>query len=162
MKKVDITWKPIDMDRRPEGAYCHRMNVTWADCDPARIAYTGRLPYFALDAINAWWEEHLDGAGWFQLEIDRNVGTPFVRLEMDFLSPVSPRHTLLCYVWPFHLGRTSVTFRVDGEQNHILCFSAKTVSVFTVAREFKKQPPPEDMRKIIEAHISCRDLPHSG
>ena len=33
-------------------AFVHPVNVTWADCDPAKIAYTARLPYFALDAIN--------------------------------------------------------------------------------------------------------------
>ena len=71
--------------------FVHEINVTWGDCDPAQIAYTARLPYFALDAINAWWEAHFDGDGWFQLQIDRNIGTPFVNLSMDFRSPVTPR-----------------------------------------------------------------------
>ena len=97
--------------------YVHQINVTWADCDPARIAYTGRLPYFALDAINGWWEAHLGGDGWFQMELDRNVGTPFVRMEMDFSHPVTPRHPLMCETYPVRLGRSSITFRVRGRQN---------------------------------------------
>ena len=82
--------KPTEMDPRPAGAICHKINVTWGDCDPARIVYTGRLPWFALDAINGWWEVQLGGDGWFQLEVDRNLGTPFVRLEMDFAARSHP------------------------------------------------------------------------
>ena len=43
-----IMSKPTEMDPRPIGAICHKINVTWGDCDPARIVYTGRLPWFAL------------------------------------------------------------------------------------------------------------------
>lgn len=137
------------MQPRPDNAHTHVINVTWGDCDPAKIAYTARLPWFALDAINGWWEAHLDGDGWFQMELDRNVGTPFVRLEMDFTSPVTPRHPLICHVWPERLGETSITFRVDGEQDGTLCFSTRTVSVFTVADAFKKRPAPEEFKRII-------------
>ena len=136
------------MPDRPPSAYRHEIRVTWGDCDPARIAYTGRLPWFALDAINAWWEEHL-GQGWYQLELDRNVGTPFVRLEMDFTAPVTPRHRLICHVWPSRLGDSSITFRVDAEQDGKLCFSARTVSVFITADAFKKRKPPEDIRDML-------------
>ncbi|MGA1760952.1 MAG: acyl-CoA thioesterase, partial [Paracoccaceae bacterium] len=122
--------------------------VSWGDCDPARIVYTGKLPTMALEAINGWWEKHL-GDGWFQMEIDRNVGTPFVRLEMNFQSPVTPRHRLKCYVWPVKLGDTSIAFRVDGEQDGTLCFSFRSVSVFIVANEFKKRKPSQEMADLI-------------
>ena len=62
----------------------HEIRVGWGDCDPARIAYTGRLPVFALEAIDAWWEHVLGGDGWYQLELDRGFGTPFVHLSLDF------------------------------------------------------------------------------
>lgn len=146
------------MEPRPANALAHAINVTWGDCDPARIVYTARLPWFALDAINAWWEAHLDGDGWFQMELDRNVGTPFVRLEMDFRAPVTPRHPLICHVWPSRLGETSVEFRVDGEQDGRHCFSTRTVSVFIAADQFHKQPPPEDIRRLVEAHIPERPV----
>ena len=92
-------------DDRPENALRHEIRVTWGDCDPAKIAYTARLPWFALDAINAWWEDRLGGDGWFQMELDRNVGTPFVHMSMDFLAPVTPRDRLICHVWPARLGK---------------------------------------------------------
>lgn len=133
--------------------YIHEINVTWADCDPARIAYTGRLPYFALDAINGWWEAHLGGDGWFQMEIDRNVGTPFVRMEMDFAHPVTPRHPLLCETAPVRLGTKSITFSVKGRQNGEHCFKGLFTSVFIIADRFQSQAVPDDFRKLVERHL---------
>ena len=127
----------------------HEIRVTWGDCDPARIAYTARLPWFALDAINAWWEAHLDGDGWYQLELDRNIGTPFVNLNMDFRHPVTPRHRLMCEVWPCRLGDKSITFSVVGRQNEIVCFEGSFTCVFTIADQFKSQAAPPELRAII-------------
>ncbi len=130
----------------------HTIRVTWGDCDPARIAYTGRLPWFALDAINGWWEHHL-GDGWFQLEIDRNVGTPFVHMSMDFRNPVTPRHPLICQVWPNKLGETSIGFHVAAFQNGTPCFEGDFVCVFIIADQFRKAPPPLDIRAIVEKYL---------
>ena len=54
----------------------------WGDCDPAQIAYTARLPAFSLEANDAWWEAPQDGDGWFQMELDRGYGTPFVSMHL--------------------------------------------------------------------------------
>lgn len=138
----------------PEGAFRHEIRVTWGHCDPARIAYTGHIPWWALDAIDAWWQAHLGGdAGWFHLELDRNIGTPFVRLEMDFRSPITPRHPLVCQVWPARLGTKSITFGVAGSQDATLCFDGLFTSVFTVADKFESQPAPPDLRALIEPHL---------
>jgi 4-hydroxybenzoyl-CoA thioesterase len=51
--------KPIELGADSTGAaaahapFVHRIRVRWADCDPASIAYTGQLPRFALEAIEA-------------------------------------------------------------------------------------------------------------
>ncbi|WP_299750241.1 thioesterase family protein [uncultured Tateyamaria sp.] len=131
----------------------HAIRVTWGDCDPAKIAYTGRMPWFALDAINAWWEAHLGGDGWYQLELDRNIGTPFVHMSMDFRSPVTPRHRLICSVRPSRLGEKSVTFRVDGHQNGVLCFEGTFTCVFVIADQFKSCSAPPELRAVIAPHI---------
>ncbi|MFL4469839.1 acyl-CoA thioesterase [Tateyamaria armeniaca] len=129
--------------------FIHEIRVTWGDCDPARIAYTARLPWFALDAINAWWEAHLGGDGWYQLELDRNIGTPFVHLSMDFRAPVTPRHRLMCEVWPSRLGETSITFSMLARQDGTVCFEGTFTCVFVIADQFKSQRPPADLREII-------------
>jgi acyl-CoA thioesterase FadM len=141
------------MTPRPDTAFVHDIRVTWGDCDPARIAYTARLPWFALDAINAWWAEHYADAGWFEMELDRNVGTPFVRMEMDFKSPVTPRHMLHCHTWPSALGTKSITFRVDGVQDGVTCFEGAFTCVFIIADQFKSRPAPDDIRALVQSHI---------
>ena len=130
--------------------YEHEIHVTWGDCDPARIAYTGRLPEFALLAINGWWEHHLGGDGWFQMEMDRGFGTPFVHLSLDFRSPVTPRHRLMCEVWPTELGTKSISFRVVGRQGGVTCFEGRFVCVFTEAGSVRTRPAPPDIRAIVE------------
>lgn len=135
----------------------HPIAVRWADCDPAEIAYTGRIPLWALDAIDAWWEDRSGGTGWFQLNMDRNIGTPFVRMEIDFRAPITPRHRLICRTWPSRLGETSITFRVDGYQDGTLCFEGSFTSVFVTASAFAKTAPPEDLRALVEAHLRPED-----
>ena len=139
--------KPTD-----DAPFTHEIRVGWGDCDPARIAYTARLPAFALEAIDAWWEAHL-GDGWFQMEIDRNLGTPFVHMSLDFRHPVTPRHRLRCAVWPTRLGGRSIEFRVEARQDDALCFEGRFVCVFTVADQFKVQSPPPEIRAIVEPLI---------
>ncbi|MCL4676045.1 MAG: acyl-CoA thioesterase [Pararhodobacter sp.] len=129
--------------------YQHEIRVAWGDCDPARIAYTARIPWFALDAIDAWWERHL-GGGWFHMEIDRGFGTPFVHMSLDFRSPITPRHRLICEVAPISLGESSIRFRVIGRQDGVLCFEGEFVCVFVVSESFRKRPAPDDVRALVE------------
>ncbi|CAN0585042.1 unnamed protein product, partial [Ectocarpus sp. 12 AP-2014] len=84
---------------------------------------------------------------------DRGYGTPFVHLSMDFTSPITPRHRLICRVWPVKLGKTSVTFRVIAHQDGVQCFSGRFVSVFMKADEFKTIPAPDEARVLLQAHI---------
>jgi 4-hydroxybenzoyl-CoA thioesterase len=134
--------------------FTHVIRVGWGDCDPALIAFTGRLPVFAIESIDAWWEHHF-GAGWYQMELDRGLGTPFVHMSLDFRVPVTPRHRLECRTWPVALGKTSVSFRVDGVQNGVVCFSGRFVCVFAVPQALKKRPPPEEVRALLERHIAA-------
>jgi acyl-CoA thioesterase FadM len=143
-----ITSKHTDVD-----VFEHSIRVGWGDCDPARIVYTARIPAFALEAIDAWWEQNLDGDGWFQMELDRDVGTPFVHMSLDFLSPITPRHRLKCEVWPVKLGDKSITFRVVGRQDGRDCFTGRFVCVFTLAHAFTSQRPPAEIRAMVESNI---------
>jgi len=130
----------------------HEIRVGWGDCDPAAIAFTARVPWWALEAIDAWWEHHGFG-GWYGLNLDHNLGTPFVKMNIDFSAPVTPRQRLICAVRPNRLGQTSVGFRVTGRQDGTLCFEGDFVSVFVVSDRFEKRPPPDDIRALIEKHL---------
>lgn len=130
------------------GDWTHAIAVRWGDCDPARIAYTARIPWFALDAIDAWWEAHL-GDGWYQLTLDRDIGTPFVHVGLDFRRPTTPRHRLICAVRPMRLGDSSIEFRVVGRQDGLVCFEGRFVCVFVAATAFTKIPAPAAIRAVV-------------
>jgi acyl-CoA thioesterase FadM len=128
----------------------HRIRVRWGDCDPAAIAYTPRIPAWALEAIEAWWEHHA-GIDWYHINIDRDLGTPFVHMSLDFRSPVTPRHILECEVALTRLGSRAVTHRVCGRQNGVLCFEGEFVAVFVHSKMMVPRTPPGDILAAIQA-----------
>lgn len=127
-------------------AFIWQRRVGFGDCDPARIAYTGRIPDFALEAIDAFWEHILGGTNWFRMNVDQGIGTPFVHMEMDFRAPITPRAPLFCHVRPAPPGNASVTFHVEGVQADTVCFTSKFVCVFVDAASLKKIPIPDPIR----------------
>ncbi|THH37016.1 acyl-CoA thioesterase [Aliishimia ponticola] len=129
--------------------FAHEIRVGWGDCDPAKIAYTGRIPEWALASIDAWWEAHLDGDGWFQMELDRGYGTPFVSMQLDFRHPITPRHRLICRVHPVRLGTKSISFAVSGFQNDVLCFEGEFTNVFVDPNGFQSIPAPVEVRALV-------------
>jgi acyl-CoA thioesterase FadM len=148
-KPIDRSSRPAGGEGEPPAAFIHKIRVRWADCDPALIAYTGQIPRFALEAIEAWWE-HRTGHDWYRLNLDRKFGTPFVHMTLDFRSPITPRHLLECEVSLMRLGNSSITHRVDGRQNGVLCFEGEFVSVFVDAEAMEPRRPPADILRSIE------------
>ena len=132
--------------------FIHEIRVRWSDCDPAKIAFTGRIPYFALESIDAWWEQAV-GDDWYRLNIDKDIGTPFVHISLDFKKPVTPRHLLCCKVKLIKLGESSVRFSVKGYQNNQLCFEGEFVEVFVAAQEHVKIGIPDEFKERLEAQL---------
>lgn len=128
-----------------------RRRVGFGDCDPAMIAYTGRIPEFALEAIDAFWEDLLDGESWYRMVVDSGLGTPFVHMSYDFAAPITPRHSLVMRVRPKTLGKTSIRFAMTASQNEQECFTAEFVCVFVSASDFRKIEAPERIRVALEA-----------
>ena len=126
--------------------FSHDIKVRWANCDPANIAYTGNLANFSLEAIDAWWEKHT-GSDWYTMNIDRNIGLPFVHMSIDFIFPVTPNHLLECQVRLIKLGTNSIRFAVSGMQNNTLCFTGEFVEAFVDAKAHKKTPMPDGFRQ---------------
>ncbi len=140
------------MDEQPAQSrtFAQERFVSFADCDPARIAYTGRLADFALEAIEAFWHATLDGQSWFEMNLDHGVGTPFVKMGMEFSAPVTPRHPLILQVEIARLGASSVTFRIEGFQEAKSRFLGEFVCVFISVESFQKIPVPSWIRAKLE------------
>jgi 4-hydroxybenzoyl-CoA thioesterase len=143
-----------DMAQPDGGVFTHEIRVGWGDCDPAKIAYTGRLPDFALQTIDAWWE-HLMGYGWFEMNLEKGYGTPFVHLSCEFRSPVTPKHRLICKLKPARLGTSSLEFDFAAYQGGVPCYDARLVSVFIDPDGVRKIPAPDHVRAAIEPLVAA-------
>ena len=130
------------------GSFSHNIKVRWADCDPANIAYTGTLANFSLEAIDAWWEKHT-GSGWYEMNIEKNIGLPFVHMSIDFMHPVTPKHLLECQVKLIKLGTNSIRFEVVGFQKNTVCFTGEFVEALVDSKAHKKTPMPNDLRELL-------------
>ena len=114
---------------KPTEPYVHHYRLGFSDTDAARIAYTGRFAYFAMEAIEGWFRDRL-GTDWFTLNVDEGIGTPFVHLALDFRSPLTPRDTVATTVILARLGRSSLTFQLTGCVGERVSFEGKFVCVF--------------------------------
>ena len=141
------------------GPFRHSLAVGWGDTDPAQIAYTSNIPAWALRAIEAWFKACV-GVGWYELNLDLGVGTPFVELACTFHSPITPRHDLSVEVTVTRIGRSSLGFRVSGFQGSPeRCFSGTFVCVFIDAIRVKSIPIPARMRANILRFAERQDAP---
>jgi len=128
------------------------LTVGWGDCDPAQIAYTARIPEWSLTAIEDWYRYCLS-VDWYEINLKRGYGTPFVSLQCDFHSPVTPRFGLDMNVYVSRLGGSSISHHVEASQNDKLCFTTKTTAAFVDAGTMKPVPIPPNMRSNIENYI---------
>jgi len=120
--------------------------VGFGDCDPAQIAFTGRIVDFALEALDAFWDDTLDGAGWYAMAVDKGQGMPFVRIEMDFMRPISPRLPLRFRVKPQEIGRSSIKIWMQGVHGDEIAFEASFISVFVSRPDMAPSRVPDEVR----------------
>lgn len=135
-----------------DSLFVHRRRLTFGDTDSARIVYTPRVAHFVIEAIEAWYWERL-GISWLHINRDEGFGTPMVRLEMDFISMMSPPDLLDSEVAVAKMGRSSLTFRVTGRIGTRLCYRALCVSVFA-SDTGRSLPIPERYRTIIANDVA--------
>jgi acyl-CoA thioesterase FadM len=138
----------------PPEPYVHRYQVAFSDTDAAAIAFTGRFPNFALDAIEGWFRNRLD-TDWFRLNRDLLTGTPFVHLSVDMVSPLTPRDVLLTTVLLARAGRSSLEFRVTGrtEAEGRLSFTGRMACVFVDVTTTRSISIPDRFREAVEREV---------
>jgi acyl-CoA thioesterase FadM len=131
------------MTDHPAALFVHHRRVIWADSDPAGIAYTGRFPNFALEAIEAWCADRL-GLDWYAMHKTLGGGTPFVHQSMDFRASLRPGDALATTVALARTGRSSMAFSVTGRlADGTVSFEGKFVCAFVDDTTGRSRPIPE-------------------
>ena len=142
-----------------KGAFVHVVEPYWAEADPAGIVYTGRFTDYALRAIDAWMEARA-GAGFYRINTEWGIGTPFVHTECDLRSPARPGEAIHIEVGIERIGKTSLTFRLWGRvaKEGRLIFEGRFACVCVPAIDQAREPRPialdERLRRAAEFELS--------
>jgi acyl-CoA thioesterase FadM len=136
----------------------------WGELDVASSVDLSTVARYSMEALEQWFR-HSIGLDWYQLHVERGVGVPFVRTEIEFQRPVRPRDALAVAVTVEKVGRSSVVFQVSGhaEGRNERCWQGRFTCVFANAKTGESTPVPEAYRAIIEASVSrARDTTPSA
>lgn len=133
----------------------YRRRPQWGDTDAAQIVYTGKIVDYVLEAIDHLMREVLQ-MPWFELNLDEQIGTPFVSVKYDIFAPLTPRSELECKVLVTKVGQSSVGFHVvirnaEGKR----CVEAETVNVFVNNQTMTKIDIPPKYRERLEAYVAA-------
>ena len=130
--------------------FVYRRRLFWGDTDTARIAYTSRFLDFMLEAGEAWMRTYL-GTDWFIDTSEHERGSPIVHLEMDFMSPLTPKDALEVEVRIERAGETSITYHCTGYGNdRRLSFRGRFTSAGLHYASGERLSLPHRTREIIE------------
>lgn len=130
--------------------FVYRRQLFWGDTDTAQIAYTGKFVDFMLEATEAWMRAYL-GTDWFIQTTEDKRGGPIAHLEVEFLSPLTPKDALEVEVRIERAGASAITYHCTGYGNdRRLSFRGRLTSVGFDYAARAKMPLPIRTREIIE------------
>ena len=141
-------------DILPGPPLIYRRRIGWADTDAARIVYTVRLFDFGMSAVEAWFSQ-IWGEHWYRMHVEHDMGCPFVHLDMDIHAPLVPEDILSIRILVENVGRTSLTFRLDGSrQDRVPCFTARYVNTLVCMSPMHSVEIPADKRALARRYAA--------
>ena len=123
--------------------------VRFGDLDAAGIAYYPNLVNFLHEAFEDFFAGHV-GRTYPEL-FSEGVGSPTVKVEMEFLSPVRYGDQVRIGVVVEHVGHTSLRVRYEGKVEETPVFIAWNTMVFVDMKTFRPTPIPAWLRERFEA-----------
>lgn len=143
--------------------FVHRRVPTWGDTDSAQIVYTVRFVDYAMDAIDLWFREVMQ-LDWYRMNTEMDMGTPFVKIDMDIKSPLTPEDQLEVRVLVENMGRSSLTFDVQGRRNGAdISFESRFICSMVRKSTMRSIEIPAHLRRNVEAYMSaCAAAPDGG
>jgi 4-hydroxybenzoyl-CoA thioesterase len=151
--------KPTDSITAP---YVHRRVINWSDTDAAQIVYTVRFLDYVMEAVEGWFRSVV-GSSWFEMNVDRGIGTPVVNVNFDFKAPLTPRDELRLTVLVERAGRASITFNILGDRDDgVRSFVTRLVCCAVDNRAMKSIDIPAEWRERIQGYMARCDSNRTG
>lgn len=142
--------KPTDAAAAP---YIHDRVINWSDTDAAQIVYTVRFLDYVMEAVEGWFRSVV-GTSWYEMNVDRGIGTPVVSVNFDFSAPLTPRDVLRVTVLVERAGRASITFNILGDRGDgVRSFTTRLTCCAVDNKEMKSVDIPAEWRQRIEHYI---------
>ena len=132
-----------------------RILVRFGDLDAAGIAYYPNLVNFLHEALEDFFTGHV-GRSYPEI-FGEGIGSPTVKVEMEFLSPVRYGDWVDIGVVVEHVGRTSLRVRYDASVGGRAVFRARNTMVIVDLKTFRPTPPPPWLRGRFEAAMEPND-----
>ena len=123
--------------------------VRFGDLDAAGIAYYPNLVNFLHEAFEDFFVGHVGRS--YPEVFGGGLGSPTVKIEMEFLSPVRYGDQVRIGVVVEHIGRTSLRVRYEGSVEGRRVFLAHNTMVIVDMKTFRPTPIPEWLRARFEA-----------
>jgi 4-hydroxybenzoyl-CoA thioesterase len=126
--------------------------VRFGHCDPAGIVFYPQYFVMLNTLVEDWFDRGLK-IPYAQLVLQRRLGLPTVRLEVQFTA-VSRLGDLLRQVLRVtHLGRTSMHLESAFYGGDELRLRVKHVLVCTSLEDHRPRPLPDDVRQAVPAYL---------
>lgn len=140
----------------------HRRKLRFGESDAASIVYTVRFFDYAIDAIDAWYDE-IAGITLYELNMEHDISCPFVHTEMSFAGPLRPGDELAVRVLVERMGRSSLVFRVDGSVgNSPARFTGRFIISFIAPSMMKSIPIPTEIAERVHTYqAKCAHISHA-
>lgn len=127
--------------------------VRFAHCDPAGIVFFPQYLVMLNTLVEDWFDRGL-GIPYAGLILQRRIGLPTVRLEVDFTAISRLGDVLVQRLALTHLGRSSMHLQVDFEgRDGQPRLRARQVLVCTSLDTHRPQALPDDVRAALAAFM---------
>jgi 4-hydroxybenzoyl-CoA thioesterase len=128
--------------------------IRFSDCDPAGIVFYPQYFVMFNGLVEDWVNDEL-GVGYRALIVERRIGLPTVRLEVDFLAVSRLGDTVTLALQVERLGGRSMTLALQcTDADGSLRMRMRQVLVTTSLDTHRAVDIPSDMRAAIERSMS--------
>ena len=130
--------------------------IRFSECDPAGIVFYPQYFVMFNDVLEAWFSDEL-GVGFDTLVVERRIGVPTVRLEVDFSAVSRMGDEVVLSLAIERLGRRSLTLALRCESREgELRMAARQVLVTTSLDTHQAIDIPADIRAAIARTIASK------
>jgi 4-hydroxybenzoyl-CoA thioesterase len=130
--------------------------IRFSECDPAGIVFYPQYFVMFNDVLEDWFSDEL-GVGFDTLVVERRIGVPTVRLEVDFSAVSRMGDEVVLSLAIERLGRRSLTLALRCESREgELRMAARQVLVTTSLDTHRAIDIPADVRAAIARTIASK------